>query len=460
MENIVAVVLAAGKGTRMKSKLPKVIHPIAGKPMAAHVLETVNGIGIERALLVIGYGAGQVKEALGDEWEYVLQEEQKGTGHAVLQTKEALFNDKGDVLILYGDTPLLTQTIVEKLMKAHRKEQNDATVLTARLSDPGGYGRIVRNQQGEVVRIVEHKDATKDERGIDEVNTGIYCLRIEILWEALDEVETDNQQNEMYLTDIFHILRDRKKKIGTVTTEDIDEITGINSRQELAKAEKIMQDRLRNYWMSEGVTMIDPSTVFIDKDVSLEADVVLKPFTTLQGNTAIGEDAEIGPQVQIKNTKIGSGAKVEQSVIMDSVLGDGSTVGPFAYIRPETVVSESAKVGTFVEVKKSTIGPKSKVPHLSYVGDGVIGKGVNIGAGVIFVNYDGQKKFVTNVEDGAFVGCNANLIAPVTVKKGSYIAAGSTINKEVPEGALGIARSRQENKLDWVKKRKGKQEKE
>ncbi len=456
MNEMVAVILAAGKGTRMKSKRPKVVHPVCGEPMIRHVCRTVKELGARRAILVVGYMAEMVKKAAGPEWEYAYQDEQKGTGHAVMCAHEILKDYQGDILVLYGDTPVLTHETLQSLMEEHRIRNHDVSVLTAIVKDPKGYGHIVRSQAGDVLKIVEDRDASSEEKMIQEINTGIYCFKSHLLWDALREVKGDNQQKEFYLTDVIGILKEKGCQVGSVMTDDPDEIEGINSRIQLAQAEFVMQQKIHRHWMQEGVTMIDPSSTYIEASVTLEPDVVLRPNTMLQGKTHIKEDSMIGPNVRISNSRIGRGVTVENSVVLDSMISDHVNIGPFAYVRPDTVIQEGGKVGTFVEVKKSVIGSHSKVPHLSYVGDGIIGENVNIGAGTIFVNYDSKEKHTAIVEDEAFIGCNANLVAPVVVRKGAYVAAGSTITKEVPAGALGIARARQENLLGWVARRRGK----
>jgi len=459
MGKIAAVILAAGKGTRMKSEQPKVLHNVCGKTMLGHVCDAVGRLGVDRTLVVVGYQAEKVKAAAGDAVEYVLQSEQLGTGHAVLQTETALQDFAGQVLVLYGDTPLLTPATLQRLLTYHTAQGNAATILTAELSDPTGYGRIIRHPDGAVAGIVEQKDATPAEAAVREINTGIYCFDSRELFPALHAVRTDNRQQEYYLTDCISILVGKGRRVDAIAAENPQETLGINSRRQLAELEAELRRQIREHWLSEGVTMLDPATTYIDADVSIGADTVLYPFTLLEGGTVIGTDCVIGPQTRISKTQVGCGVRIENSVVVDSTVRDAATVGPFAYIRPGTVVESGAKVGTFVEVKKSHIGQGSKVPHLSYVGDGSIGKGVNIGAGTIFVNYDSREKHQTVVEDDAFVGCNANLIAPVTVRRGSYVAAGSTITKEVPEDSLGIARSRQENILGWAKRKWKKAEK-
>ncbi len=453
MENMVAIVLAAGKGTRMKSKLPKVLHPIAGKPMINYIVSAVKTIGLTDLLLVVGHEADEIKKALGSEMRYILQEKQLGTGHAVLQTKDQFVQNH--VLVLCGDTPMLKAETLTRLAEMHVSEENDVTILTADHPDPTGYGRIIRTDHGYIQGIVEEKDADCRQRKITEINTGIYVFKRKELFQALEAIRPNNAQGELYLTDTIEILAGKGSRIGSVKSDDFHETEGINNREQLAQIEKKMQSALRSKWMLEGVTLLDPDTVYIDYDVTIGSDTVIYPNTILQGKTTIGSDAKIGPGTRISNSRIGDGTKIEQAVVLDSSIAHNCSVGPFAYIRPETVMKDKSKVGTFVEIKKSVIETSSKVPHLTYVGDGLIGKNVNIGAGAIFVNYDGQNKHQTIVEDGAFVGCNTNLIAPVTVKENAYVAAGSTITKEVSANSLGIARARQENIEGWVlRKRK------
>ena len=454
MGNVVALILAAGKGTRMKSKYPKVVHTLAGVPMVKHVCRIVEGLGVTRKILVVGYEAEKVIKAAGSDCEYVEQKDQLGTGHAVLQAEATISED--NVLVLYGDTPLLRRSTLEKLIKTHMIAENHATVITAYVPNPAGYGHIIRDADGEIHAIVEDRDANDEQKKIDEINTGIYIFQKELLFRMLKKIKPENAQGEIYLTDVIGLLADEGFKVGTITTDDANEIEGINTRQQLAQAEKVIQRSLREHWMNEGVTLLDPETVYLDLDVEIGSDSVIYPNTYLQGRTILGSEVQIGPNVRIKDSHVGSGTKIEQAVILDSEIAAACSVGPFAYIRPETVMKEKSKVGTFVEIKKSVVDSGSKVPHLTYVGDGLIGKNVNIGAGTIFVNYDGQKKHQTIVEDGAFVGCNANLIAPVTVKKNAYVAAGSTITKEVTEDSLGIARARQENIEGWVTRKRKK----
>ncbi|WP_138420006.1 bifunctional UDP-N-acetylglucosamine diphosphorylase/glucosamine-1-phosphate N-acetyltransferase GlmU [Aquibacillus sediminis] len=452
MTNRYAVVLAAGQGTRMKSKLYKVLHPVMGKPMVQHVVDQLNSLALEKVITVVGYGADKVQDVLGEESHFVLQKEQLGTGHAVLQAEELLKDQEGTTIVVCGDTPLLTAETLEALLDHHDNEKAKATVLTAKAPDPTGYGRVVRNNINTVERIVEHKDANEQELTIDEINTGTYCFDNKALFEALQQVSNNNAQGEYYLPDVIEILKQDNEKIGAFQIMNMDETIGVNDRVALAQAEKLMKKRINEQHMRNGVTIIDPDHTYIAPNVQIASDVVIEPGCVLKGETSIGSDAVIGPYTEISDCVIGSETVIRQSVAKNSDIGDRVQIGPFAHIRPEAKIADEVKIGNFVEIKKSTLDQNSKVSHLSYIGDAEVGKRVNIGCGTITVNYDGENKYLTKIEDDAFVGCNSNLIAPVTIGKGAYVAAGSTINKEVPEEALSIARARQTNKEDYVKK--------
>jgi len=454
MAEVATIVLAAGKGTRMKSRLPKVLHQVCGKPMVEHVLTAAQALGIEKQVVVVGFGAEDVQTALGDQCAYVVQKEQLGTGHAVLQAEALFANFTGTVMVLCGDTPLLTKELLAGLLVEHEKQQNAATVLTACLTNPTGYGRVIRDQAGGVVKIVEQKDASAEEQLVQEINTGIYCFAGQELFNALHGITADNAQGEYYLTDVIEVAVRAGKRVGAFTTEDFVDTLGVNSRAQLAEAETIMRDRIRLHWMEAGVTLMDPASTYIDCDVILEPDTVIYPQTWLAGRTRIGRDCIIGPQVHIKNSVIGHNTHVHFAHVMDSSLGEHVNVGPFVNLRPGTHLADNVRVGNFVEVKNSQIGQGSKVPHLSYIGDTDMGAKVNIGSGTITVNYDGKVKHRTVIEDEAFVGCNSNLIAPVTVGRGAYVAAGSTITKDVPPAALGVARARQSNIEGWTQRKK------
>ena len=454
MSDLIAVILAAGKGTRMKSSLPKVLHRVGGKHMLQHVLDAAKAAGAKRNIVVTGFGGEAVREAIGDQAEFVTQEEQLGTGHAVLQAKPLLRDEGGTVMVLCGDTPLLTGDLLRKLYDAHRKAQAKATVLTAILPDPTGYGRIVHMADGTVEKIVEHKDATEEERNIREVNSGIYCFAAKELFEALGKVTNDNAQGEYYLPDVLEILRKQGEKIWAVPTDDYESTFGINSRSQLAQAEKILRQRKNEELMAEGVTIMDPASTFIDADVSIGRDTVIYPFTWIEGKSVIGENCEIGPNVRLQNVTVGNDVMGQFTYAHDAVIDDGVVLGQFVHIRPDTHLMEKVKIGNFVEVKNSNVGKGTKLPHLSYIGDCDMGADVNMGCGTITVNYDGKKKFRTKVGDHAFIGCNSNLVAPVTIEDNAYVGAGSTITKTVPKDHLGIARARQTNIANWADKRK------
>lgn len=453
MDHLMAVILAAGEGKRMKSKNSKVINKVCGKPMIDWVCRAVEDAGIAESVVVVGHRADQIKECLEDRVKYAVQEQQLGTGHAVMQAEEYLKDKDGYVFILYGDTPLITSKTISETIRYHRGNGCSATVITAEIDNPDGYGRIIRNKSGDVIKIVEHRDATEEEKGIKEVNSGMYCFTISSLVEALHRINNNNSQGEYYLTDTLGIFADMGLKVGAVKVEDPDEILGINDRVQLYQASEIMRKKILNRHMKQGVTIIDPGTTYIDEEVEIGIDTIIYPGTILEGSTTIGEDCIIGPNTRLVSSNIGDGAEVINSIILESSVGDHTKVGPFAYIRPGSSIGKKAKIGDFVEVKKSVIGDKTKIPHLAYIGDAEVGNNTNIACGVITVNYDGKKKRKTVIGNNAFVGCNVNLVAPVEVKDNSYIAAGSTITEEVPENSLAIARSRQVLKEDWVVKK-------
>ncbi|WPK12954.1 bifunctional UDP-N-acetylglucosamine diphosphorylase/glucosamine-1-phosphate N-acetyltransferase GlmU [Lysinibacillus louembei] len=454
MTNIFAIVLAAGQGTRMKSKLYKVLHPVCGKPMVEHVINHIETLDVHRVVTVVGHGADKVQEQLGDKSEYVLQAEQLGTAHAVQQAEAILGNLEGITLVVCGDTPLIRPETMKALVDFHREQNAKATILTAIAEDPTGYGRIIRNEGGQVAQIVEHKDATSEQHLVKEINTGTYCFDNKLLFETLKLVNNDNAQGEYYLPDVIEILQKQQEIVAAYVTKDFNETLGINDRFALSQAEELMRARINERHMRNGVTIINPATTHISADAVIGSDTIILPGTIIEGVTVIGEDCEIGPNSHIIDSQIGQNTTVHSSVVKSSVIGDKVAVGPFAHIRPESTLGNNVKIGNFVEVKKSQIQDESKVSHLSYIGDAEIGKNVNIGCGSITVNYDGKNKYKTIIEDDVFVGCNTNLVAPVTVRKNAFIAAGSTITKEVPEDALAIARARQENKLGYVNKLK------
>lgn len=452
MTELRAVILAAGKGTRMRSKLPKVLHKVGGKPMLQHVLDAADAAGAAEKIVIVGHGAELVESMVGEQGKIVLQAEQLGTGHAVMQTKEALAGFTGTAMILCGDTPLLDGEELKKFYEAHVQSGAAATVLTAFMDNPFGYGRIVRDADGNVQGIVEEKDADAQQKLIKEINTGIYCLECPLMFDVLATLTCDNAQGEYYLTDVLTKLNEAGKKVGGVVTADSDMVMGINSRRQLAEAESVMRVRILNKLMDEGVTVMDPSSTFIEGSVKIGRDTVIYPFTWLEGSTVVGEDCEIGPNVRLTNVEVGNGTHLQFVYGHDCRVCDEVTAGPYVHLRPDTVIGNKVKIGNFVEVKNSNVGTGTKLPHLTYIGDSDIGSGVNMGCGCITVNYDGKKKHRTVIEDNVFVGCNTNLVAPVTVKAGCYIGAGSTITKEVPENSLGIARAKQKNIEGWAEK--------
>ena len=447
-----AVILAAGQGTRMKSKLYKVLHPVCGKPMVQHVVDQISKLNIEQIVTVTGHGAEEVKAQLGNQSEYVLQEEQLGTAHAVMQTKELLGGKQGTTLVICGDTPLIKAETMEALFQYHTEKEAKVTVLTAQASDPTGYGRIVRNESGFVEKIVEHKDATDEERMITEINTGTYCFDNQALFDALELVNNDNIQGEYYLPDVLEILKNKGEIVSAFKTTDFAETLGVNDRVALAEAEQTMKQRINKQHMKNGVTIIDPATTYIGADVEIGADTVILPGTMILGKTVIGSDCQIGPNSEIKDCQIGNATVIRQSVSEDSQIGAHVKIGPFAHIRPKSAIHDEVKIGNFVEIKKAVFGKGSKASHLSYIGDAEVGSDVNIGCGSITVNYDGKNKFLTKIEDGVFIGCNSNLVAPVTIGEGAYVAAGSTITEDVPGDALALGRARQVNKENYVQK--------
>ncbi|MDN4527443.1 bifunctional UDP-N-acetylglucosamine diphosphorylase/glucosamine-1-phosphate N-acetyltransferase GlmU [Fictibacillus fluitans] len=453
MSNRYAVVLAAGQGTRMKSSLYKVLHPVCGKPMVQHVVDQISQLGMKKIVTVVGHGAEKVKDQLGDASEYVLQEEQLGTAHAVIQAEETLSNEEGITLVVCGDTPLITAQTMQKLIDEHQAADAKVTILTAKAEDPTGYGRVLRNESGTVERIVEQKDASDEEKLVQEINTGTYCFDNKSLFEALSSVNNDNSQGEYYLPDVIEIIQKHGETVAAYQTPSFDETLGVNDRVALSQAEKTMKKRINEIHMRNGVTIVDPDQTYISADAVIGRDTVIYPGTMITGTSRIGDDNIIGPNSEIKDSTIGNGNTIKQSVVHDSEVGNEVNIGPFAHVRPASSIEDQVKIGNFVEVKKSVMAQGSKASHLTYVGDAEIGRDVNLGCGTIMVNYDGENKHLTKVEDGAFIGCNSNLIAPVTVGKNAYVAAGSTITEDVPAEALSIARSRQTNKENYVSNR-------
>jgi bifunctional UDP-N-acetylglucosamine pyrophosphorylase/glucosamine-1-phosphate N-acetyltransferase len=450
------VILAAGKGTRMKSDRPKVLHAIAGIPLIEHVLRLADALQPASITVIVGHGADAVKAALAKRpgLRFALQEPQLGTGHALLQAEPGLRGARGTLVLLSGDVPLLRRDTLAALLQAHDASAAAATIVTAEVDAPDGYGRILR-EAGRIVAIVEHKDATPDERAIREINSGIYALDLDGLFDALRALGSANAQGEYYLPDLVRILGARGRIVGTSRVSDAREILGVNSRKELAELAEILKMRTNDALMQAGVTIIDPATTYIGPDVEIGADAVIHPGVYLEGRTRIGERTEVHSGVRIIDSTVGEDAVINNfCVIEKSSIDRGAQVGPFARLRPDSHVCEGAHVGNFVELKKTTLGRGSKASHLTYLGDATVGENVNVGAGTITCNYDGTAKHPTIIEDRAFIGSDTQLIAPVRVGRGAYVAAGSSITDDVPPESLAIARGKQVNKEGWVKKRR------
>lgn len=449
-----SIILAAGMGTRMKSELPKVLHRVCGKPLVKWVIDASVKAGAERVCAVVGHKSELVKDTIDGSCEYALQAEQKGTGHAVMQAINLIKNSDGEVVILNGDTPLITAETIETAIEYHKANDNVATVITAILDDATGYGRIVRAADGSVLKIVEQKDATEEEKAINEVNSGMYVFDADSLAYVLDKLTPNNAQGEYYLTDTLEILLEAGKKIGGCAISDNDEIRGINDRVQLNEAEKIMQRRINEAYMRNGVTIRNPESVIIEDGVEIGQDTEICQNVTIKAGTKIGSCCVIGSGSIIEDSVIHNGVEVLNSVILNSEICENTHVGPFAYIRPNCKVGKEVKVGDFVELKNANIDDGTKISHLTYIGDSDVGKRVNFGCGTVTCNYDGKKKYRTTIGDDCFVGCNTNFVSPINVGDGVYIAAGSTITEDIPDNTLSIARARQVNKTEWKDKRK------
>ncbi|PHV70375.1 bifunctional UDP-N-acetylglucosamine diphosphorylase/glucosamine-1-phosphate N-acetyltransferase GlmU [Sporanaerobium hydrogeniformans] len=450
-----ALILAAGQGTRMQSEKSKVLHKVLDKTLIEYPILASKQVGVTDTCIIVGHKAEEVKKALGDEVSYVLQKEQLGTGHAVMQALDFI-GDEGEILILYGDTPLITGNTLEKMLIFHRENKNAVTVLSAQVNNPQGYGRIVRNKASDFIKIVEQKDASEEEKQIKEINGGMYVFEAKLLKLALSQLTNDNAQKEYYLTDTLEILLREGYKVDAVVADEMTDILGVNSREQLAEVTELMRKRIHLKHMQNGVTLVDPSHTYIGIEVEIGKDTVIEPGCILEGKTSIGEGCRIGYHSRITNTILRAGVEVDISVITDSFIDEDTHVGPFAYIRPNSHIGKNIKVGDFVEIKNATIGDGTKISHLTYIGDADVGEKVNFGCGTVVVNYDGQKKHRTTIKDNAFIGCNTNLVSPVVVEEGAYTAAGSTITKTVPKDSLGIARAKQENKVGWVAKKRQK----
>jgi bifunctional UDP-N-acetylglucosamine pyrophosphorylase/glucosamine-1-phosphate N-acetyltransferase len=460
MSDVHIVVLAAGMGTRLKSARPKVLHRVAGTPMITHVLECARVLKPASVAVVIGHQADAVRAALSGQpgLTYVVQEPQLGTGHALLMAEPALQGSAGTLVLLSGDVPLLAPKTLQGLLDRHHSTGAAVTILTAVVDAPDGYGRIVRSGE-QIARIVEDRDATPAERNIREINSGIYAFALEGLFDAVRGIATDNAQREYYLPDLVAIFRRLGRGVETMTVANPDEIRGINSRSELAEVSRIVRQLKNSELMASGVTIEDPATTYIDRSVAIAADTILHPGVSVEGGTTIGAGCEIHSGVRIVNSKIGDRVTIlNHCVITDVTIGNDVSVGPFAHLRNEAEVRDHARVGNFVELKRTVLGSGSKAMHLAYLGDATIGQKVNVGAGTITCNYDGVKKNQTVIEDGAFIGSDTQLIAPVTVKKGAYVGSGTTVREDVPAGALAVSAGKQRNIEHWVADRQKKRE--
>ncbi len=451
MKNLKTIILAGGKGTRMKSNTPKVLHKILEKELVKYTIDCAKEIGSSETIIVVGDQSEKVKESIGNNVQFALQSEQLGTGHAVMICDEFIDNDS-DILILYGDTPAIKPETLDKLYNQHKEQNNSLTVVSNILDDPTGYGRIVR-KNNKVSCIVEQKDATPEIAKINEVNTGVYIFKGSDLKEALKELTNNNSQKEYYLTDTLEIMLSKGLKVNVMIAPDHKEFLGINTKLQLSQVSEIIKKRINEKLMLDGVIIIDPNTTYISPDVKIGIDTVIKPNTTITGDSIIGENCDISNST-INNMKINNNVSIINSVCNDSSIDDNTTVGPFAYIRPKCKIGKKVKIGDFVEVKNATIGDNSKASHLTYIGDSELGKNINLGCGTITVNYDGKNKFKTIIEDDVFVGCNSNLIAPVTLKKGSTVGAGTTVTKDTPENSLVIGRVRQSVIDNWKNRKK------
>lgn len=454
------VVLAAGKGTRMKSKLYKVLHKVCGKTMVEHVVDAAQGVNPAEIVTIVGTGAGDVEKVLADKSKFAFQEKQLGTGDAVMTVREELGDKDGATLVVTGDTPLFTTDTFNELFKYHAEKGNAATVLTAEAPNPFGYGRIIRDDQGNVLRIVEQKDGKPEELKVKEINTGVFCFDNKKLFEALKHVNNDNAQGEYYLTDVLEILRNSGERVGAYKMPDFSESLGVNDRIALAQATKTMQRRINEQHMRDGVSFIDPDTAYIDADVKIGNDTVIEGNVVIKGNTEIGSDCYITSGSRIVDSKIGNNVTVTSSTVEEAEMDDNTDIGPNSHLRPKAIIRKGAHIGNFVEIKKAEIGENTKVGHLTYVGDATLGKDINIGCGTIFSNYDGVKKFHTNVGDHAFIGAGSTLIAPINVADHAFIAADTTVTKDVNKYDMAIGRGRQVNKPDYWHKLPLSQDKE
>ncbi len=448
----VGVVLAAGRGKRLRSRLPKVLHRVGGVPMVLLVVEALRRVPVERITVVVGAGEEQVRSVLGEAVAYARQEQPLGTGHALLQALPFL-EGADRALVVSGDVPLVPAELLQGLLAAAEATGAAAVLATAVVEDPTGYGRVVRDAAGGVARIVEEADADPTERAIREINAGLYCFAVGPLRDALRGLAADNAQGEYYLVDVVPALLARGLGVAAVTAAEPELVLGVNTRAELARAEANLRRLVCERWSERGVTFVDPATAYVSPLAELGPDTTVGPFTVIAGRTVCGSGCELGPGGYVRDSRLGDGVRVFFSVVEESELGDGVTVGPFSHLRSGNRLEEGVRVGNFAELKNSRVGAGTKVPHHSYLGDADVGRGVNVGAGTVTVNYDGLRKHRTVIADGAFIGCNANLIAPVTVGEHGWVGAGSTVDEDVPPWSLALARARQSNKPGWVRRR-------
>lgn len=451
--NGVGVILAAGEGTRMKSSLPKVLHEAAGRPLIGWVEDAMRRAGLTQIIAVVGNGADQIEKTFGNSMEYAVQTERLGSGHAAMTAAEKLRRGPGYAFIAAGDMPLLTAETIREMMEQAEEQSLDCVLLSAIVRNPAGYGRIVRSEDGQVVSIVEHKDADDRQREIREINASCYCVRIDLLLDVLPLLDNGNAQGEYYLTDIVRHIRALGGTVAAFTASE-EECLGVNDRVQLWEASRLLFLRTAEKHMREGVTMLDASTVYIDPETEIGPDTIVYPGVILESRCRIGKNVTLYQGSRLSASTVGDGATVQNSVLIQAEVGPDSTVGPYAYLRPGTVVGSGCRVGDFVELKNCNIGNQTKVPHLTYVGDADLGSGINMGCGCAVANYDGKKKYRLRIEDGAFVGCNTSLVSPVSVGKGAYIGAGSVITEDVPPESLALARSREVIKKNWKDRRR------
>lgn len=451
------VILAAGLGTRMKSKLPKVLHPLLGKPLLGYCIDTAFASGAEKVVVVVGHGAEQVRQAFADypNLRFVVQEQQLGTAHALAQAQPVLADFGGPIVVTQGDTPLTRVETLTGLVSTLQNQGAGMALLTMRLEDPTGYGRILRDEQGQILGNVEQKDATPEQSTIQEINPGVYCFDTS-LWERLRRVDNHNAAGEYYLPDLIRIYREAGQKVASIESKDTGELLGVNSRHQLAQVERVLLERLRAYWMAQGVRMIQPESIYLEPSVELAPDVTLWPGVILRGQTRLGEGVEVGAYAVLSDTVVEAGGKIKSHTVCEEAhISSGADAGPFARLRPKAYLEAGAHVGNFVELKNARLGRRAKAGHLAYLGDAEIGEESNIGAGVITANYDGQRKHKTIIGKRVFVGSNSVLIAPVRLADDAFVAGGSGINQDVPEGALAIARERQRNIEGYMKRKRG-----